>query len=305
MNSDLTNKVRQAVAKTGYPLELEIAAVARRNGWAPFHAVEYLDAETRVHRELDLLIYKQINERRIELRISCKSSVNKQFVFFNVDRRVYIPFGDLKCTPVVADPERRDVIRDALKGLPIFNEPMLAVNYTVVAGSNPDRDSRALLHDALMSVVASAHHSPLPRQLLFDERGTVYLFIVVLKAPMFAVSVDDSTGESVVTEVSYALWQGKIPIPEHYWQMRIPNSGGREVPFSDALYWFGDRVHVEVLRDTSFEDYLHTVEAAFVALTPAQLKWFGKPWKSEHFPKIVGRAPTLRPRRNRATGRKP
>jgi hypothetical protein len=155
-----------------------------------------------------------------------------------------------------------------------------------------------------MSVIASAHYRLLPRQLLLDERGTAYLFIVVLKAPMFAVSFDESTGGETVTEVSYALWQGKISIPEEYWQMTVPDSKGREVPFSNVLYWFGDHLHVEILRDTSFEDYLQRVEATFAALTPAQLKWFGKPWRAQHFPKTVHPAPTLRPRRRQATRRK-
>jgi len=297
MNSDMTSKVLEAVAKTGYPLELQIASVASRAGWTPFHAIQYADAETKVHRELDLLIYKQINERRIEMRISCKSSINKQFVFFNIDRRNYIPFGDIKCTPVVADVEPSEAVRNALISLPMFNEPLEAVNYTVVSGNNPDRNSRSLLHEALMSVLACVHYRLIPAHLLLDERGSVYLFVVVLKAPMFNFSLDSSTGEGIVKETPYAHWRGKFSMPDHYHQMQVLNPEGRRVPLANVMYWFGDKIHVEILRDTYFGEYLQIVEAGFNALTPNQLRLFGKPWRAEHFPKIVGPPPPIKPRR--------
>jgi len=294
MDEIILTKVREAIAKTGYPLELEVAAIARRNGWTPFHAVEYVDPETKKLRELDLLIYKEINERRIELRVSCKSSVSKQFVFFNIDRRWYIPFGDLKCTPVSDDFSRRRAIENALSGLPLFSQPMQAINYTVVAGNSYDREARALLRDALMSVVSSAHYRLLPRGLLFDQRGTVYIFLVVLRGPMFAATFDESTGATVVMPTSYALWNGSIPIPQHYWEMTIPDQDGNDISFRDAIYWFGSDIYVELIQDSEFERYLKIVETAFASLAPENVKLFGKPWNDDNFPSIVGPPPQLK-----------
>jgi hypothetical protein len=67
MSDDLLNKVKRAIQGTGYPLELEIAAIARRNKWVVFHSIEYHDPETAKFRELDLMLYKNIHRRRVEL----------------------------------------------------------------------------------------------------------------------------------------------------------------------------------------------------------------------------------------------
>lgn len=135
MTEELRAKVLDAILKTGYPLELELASTAEKNGWVVFHGVEYDDPFSGKPRELDLLIYKQIHQRRIEIRISCKSSHNKQFVFFTEDRTRYVKVGELKRTPVTDDPAWYPRIAKLLRPLPLFSHPAGVVNYTVVAGN--------------------------------------------------------------------------------------------------------------------------------------------------------------------------
>src|ERR1051325_262788 len=152
MTNDMTAKIREAVLKTGYPLELQCGALARSLGWVPFHAVEYRDPMSGKMRELDLLIYKQIQQRRVELRISCKGSVNKQFVFFNEEERSYFPLSEVKTTPVRDSRDHMLAMAEALVDLPVRSVRRRTVNFTVTAGPNTDRDARALLLDATMSV---------------------------------------------------------------------------------------------------------------------------------------------------------
>src|SRR5450755_125623 len=157
LGEDLPSKVKRAIQTTGYPLELEVAAIARRQKWVAFHSSEYEDPETHKLRELDLLLYKNIHQRRIEVRVSCKSSINKQFVFFTADRRPFTRMGELKCTPLVSKFNRAEQVERALHDLPIFTHPCGVVNYTVLNGSAPDREARSLLRDAIMSCVTSVH----------------------------------------------------------------------------------------------------------------------------------------------------
>src|ERR1022692_2483900 len=192
MSDDLLNKVKRAIQGTGYPLELEIAAIARRNKWVVFHSIEYHDPETAKFRELDLMLYKNIHRRRVELRISCKSSVNKQVVFFNIDRRPYFEMGEFKCTPLDSDRGRAERGRNIRRDLPMFSHPWGAVNYTVLTGSSPDREARSLLRDAIMSCVNSTHYRLLPSNLLFDARGTVYCFVVVLRGEMYSAHYSEA-----------------------------------------------------------------------------------------------------------------
>jgi hypothetical protein len=299
MTEELRSKVEKALRGSGYPLELEVAAAANRKGWVVFHACEYEDPETGKIRELDLLLYKKIHNRRIEIRISCKSSTNKQFVFFTHDRTRYIPMGELKCTPLVADVQWRRSVRKALESLPLFSHPSGAINYTVLSGEKPDRDARTLLREALMSVVTSTHYRLLPNELLDDERGTAYFFTVVLRGSMFEAKYDETSKEIAVADTSYAVWSGKISIPERYWKMKVLDAKGDLVPFADAFYWFGSHLHVEFVRDTSLESYLDTIENAFRNLTPSQQRLFGKDWSDENFPKTVRPMPSLSGKRRK------
>jgi hypothetical protein len=305
MNDQLAEKIRKTLQQTGYPLELELASVARQRGWTPLHARQYSDPETGKLRELDLMVFKLLQHRRVELRISCKSSLNKQFVFFNHDRTPYTPMGELKVTPVVGNTRWRRQVREALLGLPLFSYPWGAINYTVLAGDRADRDARALMREALMSAVTSVHYDLLPTSLLFDERGTAYFFVVVIRGEMFAARFDEVANQTAVTETDYAVWHCLIPIPDKYRGLRVPNASGRPVDIAAALYWFGSHLHVEVVKDTAFGKYLDDIEAAFMRLTPDHLKLFGKGWSPENFPKAVGPYPQLEeaaPLRRRTRG---
>lgn len=295
MGSDLIEKVRQGIRNTGYPLELEAGAVARRLGWHVFHSVQYPDPDTGKMRELDLMVYKIVRGRRIELRISCKSSSNKQFVFFTRPRGHYPQASDLKFTPVSDNSDQRRRITRDLGVLRFFSEPREAVNYTVLMGDRLDREGKTLLHDALMSVVTSLHYRILPDSLLLDQRGTVYFFIVLLGGRMFDATYDDASGDTVVEEAEYVQWAGRFPMPSSYGALAIQNERGDAVPLENALYWFGPFVRVEFVKSSSFGAHLNHIESVFAALTDDAVQAFGREWSAANFPQIVGDPPTLAP----------
>lgn len=295
MSDDIFEKVRRGIANTGYPLELQVGALAAKQGWTPIHSIQYVDPETKKLRELDLVIYKMFRERRVEIRISCKASLNKQFVFFSRPRNPSHLIDDLKFTPVTDDISRIDVIKEALKNLRFFSEPNEAVNYTMLMGDNADREGKALLHDGMMSVVTSIHHQLLPEMLLIDERGTIYFFVVLLKGRMFDTSYEPATATTSVRETDYVQWSGRYAVPEEYADREIQTHDGWTIPFWQAHYWFGARIRVELIRDTLFEEHLMHIDSVFSALPEASLAAFGKPWTSENFPKHVLPRPTLTP----------
>jgi len=292
-SEDLLSKVKKAIAATGYPLELEIAAKARRLGWIPFHSVSYEDPESGKLRELDLLVYKIVRARRIELRISCKSSLDKQFVFFTRPRGHLPGACDLKFTPVVDDHERRSQIRECLASMRFFSEAREAANYTVVSGKDSPREARALLRDALLSSITSIHDRILPRGLLFDPRGTLYFFLVVARARMFESWFEEETAGMETREIDYVQWSGKYDVPTSYYGLTIPDVHGNNVPFGDVMYWFSDWIRVEILRDSYFETYLRELESHFAMLDDDTLVLFGKPWSAENFPRLVKGPPGI------------
>lgn len=212
-SDDLLAKVRKAILTTGYPLELEIGSMFENLAWIPFHSVEYADPETEKPRELDLLVYKLINMRRMELRVSAKTSLNKQFVFFTRKRRSSPWLSDLKFTPVVE--HRVDSIPSPLHKLPLFSHPRECINFTVLAGEHVDREARSLLKDAMMSTINSIHHRILPYELLVDQRGTLYFFLVVLRGNMFEATFNNKTRQLSIKPCQYARWHGKLNVPKN------------------------------------------------------------------------------------------
>lgn len=292
MSDELVVKLSRALESTGFPLELRAAAVASRLGWAVFHSVQYYDPETRKLRELDLLLYKLIRGRRVEVRISCKSSKNKQFVFFTHDSTPYLYVGQLKITPV-ADFDLRRKLPEWLQSLPFFSHTREAVNYTVAMGDQVDRDSKVLLREALLSVVNSVHHRILPDALGIDPRGTIYFFVVLLRGRMFEAWHDNASNALALTETDYARWSGRIEIPERYNRIVVQMHDGTRVPFDDALYHFSDRIRVEFINESLLEKYLTELEEAFQHLPKEALAALGAEWTSENFPKHVRPARSL------------
>ena len=69
MGKDLKQAVLQAIQKTGYPLEQRVGKCLERHGWEPFYSITYIDPSDKTQRELDIMAYKEIQYRRIELRI--------------------------------------------------------------------------------------------------------------------------------------------------------------------------------------------------------------------------------------------
>jgi hypothetical protein len=291
ISDELLDKVRKAVLTTGYPLELEIGSFFESRGWIPFHSVEYLDPETEKQRELDLLVYKNINKRRIELRVSTKTSMNKQFVFFTKEDHSYQWLNSLKHTPV--SDRRPDSIPKPLMMLPFFSHRRDCINFTVLAGDKVDREARSILRDAMFSCINSIHHRILPHELLHDERGTVYFFLVVLRAEMFEATYDGKTKELKVDRCKYARWEGKLNIPKRYWGISVRSADGTSIPFHDVLYWFGDWIAVEFVSDSYLDRYLSDIERLFGMLGEDDLALFGKEWIPENFPKDVSDAPTF------------
>jgi hypothetical protein len=285
MSENLLEQVKKAIEATGYPLELEIGAILEKKGWTPFHSIEYKDPFTKKNRELDILAFKLINDRRIELRISCKSSSNKQFIFFTRKRKPIIWLNDLKSTPVFDDWDRQGNIPRSLVKLPFFSYESETVNYTVVSGAKADKESRTLLKDALFSAVNSIYHRILPDSLLFDQRGTIYFFLTILKGQMFDASYEIGGAKTVVNNCKYAQWDCNIPIPDDYCEKEVFDEDKNKFPFSDVLYWFGESIRVEIISLDFFVQYLEMIEKAFEKLNASELMIFGKDWSSENFPR--------------------
>ena len=178
--------------------------------------------------------------------------------------------------------------------MPFFNYERETVNYTVVTGPKTDHESRVLLKDALMSTVNSVNYRLLPHELLFDQRGTIYFFITLIKGAMFDVSLEKGGSKTIVNNCEYAQWDCRLQIPDEYKHERVPDENNNMIPFLDVFYWFGEFLRVEIINITYFKKSLDILENSFNKLDGESLLLFGKEWSSENFPKTMGEMPKFR-----------
>jgi hypothetical protein len=296
MPDELLEKLKKAILQSGYPLELQAGAILEKYGWTCFHSVEYVNPETNTLRELDIFAYKIIRGRRIELRISCKTSINKQWVFFTKDTSRHLDTFILKFTPVSDDHNSQWQIPLALKNLRFFSENKESVNYTVFTGTNVDREGRSLLRDAILSSLNSIYVYLIPDRLLFDARGTLHFFLVLYRGKMYEANLNEDKTEMNIQDCNYIQWSGRFNISDKFSDIKIPNQQGKPVNFADALYWFRDRFRVEIISDTYFESYLRQTEEVFKQLSEEELNLFGKEWNEENFPQNLSPYPKLEPK---------
>jgi hypothetical protein len=294
MAKNLKQAVLQGIQKTGYPLEQRVGKCLERHGWEPFYSITYIDPADKTQRELDIMAYKEIQYRRIELRISCKRSTSKPWVFFTDDFPLVHKSFYLKMTPVSADRERYLKIPKVLKELPFFSCNRIGINYTALFGGQQDKEARPLVRDGLYSALTSVYHDIYPFRLMFDRSGTIYFFVLVFDGSLFESYYDSQSDKDIVNEATHILWKTFFPLARV--TKYIQDHNGDDISLSDVIFWFSEDFIVEVVLLDYFEQYLQTVESVFRKLREKDLLLFGDPWIPENFPKIVKGMPDLKPK---------
>jgi hypothetical protein len=291
-SEDLTTRIKHAVKNSGYPLEQRVGYLLEQKGWHPFHSVCYQDPVMCKDRELDVLAYKLIRERRIELRISCKRSIAKPWVLFTEDAtRYYIHGNTLKVTPVSSKLGRYRRICEVLSDLPFFSHSRRAINFTTFSGKDFSNDARSLVKDGLYSALNSVYHNLFPHALMIDPRGSVTLFLVILDGRLFESFYNVEGDDDEVREIEYGQWDTKLALNSTV--ESIKDAQGRKVAVADARYWFSDWFRVEIVTWPFFPRYLDLVEESFEKLKEEDLSLFGLPYRPENFPKAIGPRPVL------------
>lgn len=269
MSEDLKSQVAKFIDKTGYPFELEVASFLDEKGWAVFSSVEYYVPPDNQKREIDIIAYKIINNRRIELRISCKKSEDKPWIFFTTNN-YYIKSGyDLKYTPASINFDKYSNIPKILEDLYFFKHDRWTVNYTAFS-EKKQNESRNVITDAIMSAVTSTYQWLYPN-LLNDDRGTIVFFTVLFKGSMFESYYNRSSNTHELEEIEYAQY-------ETIFNLAQDNEYNDE--FKKLVNTVFNRYKVEIVKWGYLENYLNNIEKVFSNLNEDEIKNFGDGWQS-------------------------
>lgn len=275
----MIRKIEDFISKTGYPFEQRVAHMLRENGWTVFSPVEYRIPPDQL-RELDILCYKIINRRRVELRISCKQSIDKHWIFFT-EKNNYLRFGsELKFTPVQQDIDLYRSIPYQLKDLLLFRYDRRVTNFTAFSAKKQD-EARMLIKDGIYSALNSVYLTLYPLDLTVDQRGTIYFFVTLFNGLMFESYYEPECNQNKLNEIEYTQWRTEYQLDGKF--KEILNFDGSYVPFNEIKYNFSEHFVVEIVQWNYFEQYLHHIEALFSSLDDTIINLFGKPYESEFF----------------------
>ncbi|RYG46052.1 MAG: hypothetical protein EOO01_16795, partial [Chitinophagaceae bacterium] len=90
IDEDLLNKIKTALVKSGFPLEMEVAKILEKLGWDRSIGTQYLDFETSQIRESDIIANKIIDGVEVNIIIECKKSTEKQLILYQPERSPFI-----------------------------------------------------------------------------------------------------------------------------------------------------------------------------------------------------------------------
>jgi len=283
--------IRSAIIGSGFPIAYEIAELARASGWTVLQNVRYSVPLVSDRQQVDLLLYKLVRGRRVELRAAVLDTPHAHA--FYMEGRHTVPIAwDLKFAPVSADIPTRDSLASAFQNLPCYSATREAFTYRKVGQSGSEPATELL--GAQDSVVGSLHHQIYPG-LLYDRRGRLYMFGIFVRGKMFEVTYKSRPGVPEIEETNYVNLLAEHDPPADYANRAITNADGKPVLLSEALYWFGNRLRIDIVRGTNVDHYLGQLEQAVTNMSEDQIALLGSPWIGETAPKAEIEPPGLTP----------
>ena len=119
------DKFRDAILKTGFPLEYRVASLFQRHGWQVIQNKYYIDDTAGVPREIDILAYRSVKRAETQIYttviVSCKKdeanawgfcTKARQSVDRNIDRHPLHAWTNSKVLKLFARASR---VEDALR----------------------------------------------------------------------------------------------------------------------------------------------------------------------------------------------
>ncbi|MEO8621923.1 MAG: hypothetical protein ABI625_12710 [bacterium] len=250
MTQPETESFQQKIAKwlerSGYPLEMDVAALVTKHGFSTYQSEYYLDLESRDTREIDVVgvleAQDDVLKLRLTLAIECKTTKDKPWVVFTGATDGPGPYDvrDRAASTLGAAFLGRIASRLEIQQLPVFRLPR-RVGYAVV---------RALSNGEDVPYAAMIGAAKAARSIAWEASGQrtrnrvaeVVLPVVVINGRLFECYLD-ATGERMLAEV---------PRATVYWRNPIAGS-----------------VHtvVSVITVGELEPYLDEVKQSFNSLT--------------------------------------
>ncbi len=212
----LKARVARWFAKSGYPLEMEVAALVASRGFAAYRSEYYLDRDSGDAREIDVVAMLgasvESGKFRLTAAIECKTSREKPWVVLTTPSQTSddVHITDRAASKAGIEFLTRVASRADVQQLPIFHRPARA-GYSVIRAMA--EDNQDVPYKAMMSAAKAA------RSLAWEASGIwrkhivaeVVLPVVVIDGEMFECYLDDD-GTRVLSETDRQVVYWRNPV---------------------------------------------------------------------------------------------
>ncbi|MGM9510180.1 hypothetical protein ACS5NO_20765 [Larkinella sp. GY13] len=257
IDQELLKKIKDALVKSGFPLEMNIANILDQHRWDNLISTQYLDFETRQIRESDIIASKIINGIEIKILIECKKSTEKQLVLYQPQRTFFVDniYGSsdyFKIFPYLDPIEsiQEYEILSQFYFLPIlYNSSVFSSNLIFTKGNNIEQNNTPFF---------TSLNGLLKRSIIIRSRSnrnirSIYLYVVIYEGHLLRLTTGNDSKE-ILEEIDYGQYK-----MQYFFQDPILSSEVKAKDIQD----FGDTFLIEIMKPSYLVKYLDGIMKAF------------------------------------------
>lgn len=275
-NDLLINKVRRALIKSGFPLELSVTKILNENDWNCSVSNYYYDFETSIYREYDIHASKTVNGISVNLFIECKKSEEKQIILYCPQDRKIPFFMDLYFKSFPRLPVYTEFITEKIKmkdefaKLPIFDSNYkLAKGIIFSKGEKIEQDNSSFF---------SSFNGLVKQSVMLGYDGfidtnfrIIFLYIVIYEGHLYELT-NSREDDFALNEIDY----GQYAFEYHF---KVPETSEySRTQFLEHLKQYGVQYLIEILKPSFIKEYLQKIESIINSINKENLAQWGRDW---------------------------
>ena len=264
---ELKEKVKKALIDSGFPLEMIIAKVLEDDGWNTNLGDRYVDFETRVLREIDIIANKSVNGIEVYLVIECKKSDNKQLVLYapTPDRQIMHFLPPFRVFPKFKPKDNRH--KNIWYQLPLFNDNIPLSNNIIFTKGDKVEQNNDSFFSSLNGMIKKS--IDIGRDGFIDsEFRMMFLHLLIYDGVIYQLS--NSTSEDFsLEEIKYGQYVFK-------YRFKFPSVDSMEtedIVKTANLFRFSNII--EILHPSHLKTYLQELQTAILAIPKKSFKGWG------------------------------
>src|ERR1700741_1370770 len=254
--TELMNKIREGIEKSGFPLELEIGSILKKLNWGYSIGNLYKDFETVKMREMDISAGKLINGISVNLFIECKKSEDKQIVLYAPDRSkekfLYDPVVKLFPIPDVLKSPWVDLfVLSGFRSLRLFKKYIPYANTMIVTKGIVVTQDNVNYLSSINGLVKKSTYDLAGNVAIKKKYRTLFLYIFIFDGVIFQLYTS-SKEKFDLKEIQYGLLKYKP-----HFQIDSKYSDVNLFKTSTIL---GKEFIIEIISSGQFEKYIRELE---------------------------------------------